>query len=61
MNTGKGADRLEAQAVEALNTVLSEVSGIELNEMWSEHPTPGHTVEILARVEVFGHAHTLAS
>ena len=60
MTTDMAPTELGARAAEALKTLLSQVSGVRLTEMKREPQARGRAVEIVARIDVFGHTHTLA-
>jgi len=59
MKTIESRSELTFRAAEALKSVLSEVSTIKLKELRC-HPASSGDIGIVARVDVFGHSHTLA-
>jgi hypothetical protein len=50
---------VRSQAVEALRSVLQQVSQIKLNQLDVSAPHPDLKVDILAHISVHGHSHTL--
>ena len=60
MTTDMAPTELGTRAAEALKVLLSQVSGVRLTEMKREPQARGRAVEIVARIDVFGHTHTLA-
>ncbi len=60
MTTDMAPTELGARAAEALKALLSQVSGVRLTEMKREPQARGRAAEIVARIDVFGHTHTLA-
>ncbi len=59
MKTDRAATELEIRAAEALKALLEQVSAVKLKEMKRERPVRGRAAEIVARVNVYGHSHTL--
>ena len=59
MSTFISTRDLEALAVAALRSLLSEVSVIKLKDITCESQTSGDGVGLIAHVEVLGHGHTL--
>lgn len=51
---------LEHQAAQALRLLLEQVPAITLLDVKHEAPSPHRDVDVVAHVEVFGRAHTLA-
>ena len=60
MKTDRAASELEVRAAAALRALLEQVSAVKLRELKHEPPARGHAAEIVARIDVFGHSHTLA-
>ena len=60
MKTGTVSIELETRAAEALTAMLGRASVIKLMELKRESPPRARFAAILARIEVFGHSHTLA-
>ena len=60
MRTDRAATEFELRAAEALRALLEQVSAVKLKEMKSEPPVRGRAAEILARIDILGHSHTLA-
>jgi hypothetical protein len=60
MKTDRAATELEARAAAALKALLEQVSAVKLTEMRHESPAHGRSAGIVARVDVYGHSHTLA-
>lgn len=58
MNTA--TTELEIRAAEALAAVLAQISGVKLKEMRREPASRGQSAGFSARIDVFGHSHTLA-
>lgn len=58
MKTDRTATEFEVRAAEALKALLQQVSAIKLKEM--KHEARGRAGEIVARINVYGHSHTLA-
>ncbi len=51
---------IETRAAAALTALLARVSAIKLLELTRESQPRGRFAAILARIEIFGHSHTLA-
>lgn len=60
MKTDRAGRAFELRAAEALTTLLGQVSAVKIKEMKSEPPPRGRAKEILVRLDVYGHSHTLA-
>jgi hypothetical protein len=60
MKTDRAATEFEVRAAEALKSLLEQVSAVKLKEMKHDSPARGRTGEILVRIDVHGHSHTLA-
>jgi len=60
MRTNTALTDLESRAAEALVALLGQVSGVKLKEMRREPAGRGQAAAFLARIDVFGHSHTLA-
>ncbi len=60
MRTDRAATEFELRAAEALRALLEQVSAVKLKEMKSEPPVRGRAAEILVRIDILGHSHTLA-
>jgi len=60
MITLKASADLELQASEALQALLAQVSGLRIKEIKHQPKSRDRAFDILARIEVFGHPHTLA-
>jgi len=60
MKTDRAASELEVRAAAALKALLEQVSAVKLRELKHEPPARGRAAEIVARIDVYGHSHTLA-
>jgi len=60
MKTATVSIELETRAAEALTAMLGRASAIKLMELKRVSPPRARFAAILARIEVFGHSHTLA-
>lgn len=59
MKMANDGNNMVARAAEALRAVLGEVSSVKLMEMRFETPGHGQASEILAKIDVLGHRHTM--
>jgi hypothetical protein len=60
MKTDRAATAFEVRAAQALRALLDQVSAVQLKEMKCEPTARGRTAEILVRIDIHGHSHTLA-
>ena len=60
MKTDRAASELEIRAAAALEALLEQVSAVKLREIKRKPPARGRAAEIVARIDVYGHSHTLA-
>jgi hypothetical protein len=60
MKTATVLTEFEARAADALRTLLARFSAIKLIELKHESQRAGGAAAILARIEIYGHSHTLA-
>ena len=60
MKTDRTATALEARAAQALTSLLRQVSTVKLKEIERQPSPHGRCAEIVARIDVLGHSHTLA-
>lgn len=60
MKTDREATALEVRAAAALKALLEQVSAVKIRELKRERLAHGRSVEIVARIDVYGHSHTLA-
>jgi hypothetical protein len=50
---------LETRAVEALQNMLAQISGVRLKSIESEPSAPGRAVDLRAHLDIYSHSHTL--
>ncbi len=50
---------LETRAVEALQAMLSQISGVRLKTVEHEASAPGRAVDLRAHLDIYSHSHTL--